>query len=114
MRELHLAEIENVSGGEDGPRTLPPVTTTVPRPNNVSQPWRDFGLSVGEYIFGPGYDSLLIDSPLVLDPVLVQGEAGNNGGTSETNSTNSAIFLYDSLDGNFHWLDAVFLRDGFF
>ena len=117
MRLLNFAEIETVSGGEDPPRVLPPVTTTVPAPKRTSQPWVYMGISPGEYIFGPEYGSLLIDPPMVLDPIQVQGDPSGMetiDGSAETNSTNSAVFLFDTLGDSLHWYDALFLRDGYF
>lgn len=118
MRELALAEIENVSGGFNNENpgedqlTMDPVVVNHPGGGI----WQDLGMTAGEYIFGANYDSLLIDHELRFDTITVQGHhgAGSGGGEAVSNATNSAIFLFTDEHGGLHWYDAYFLKDGFF
>lgn len=67
---------------DDEPDYQDPVVVTGTQPGVYPDAWELQGLSIGELLFGPGYGDLLVDSPLVLAPVLVQGtdQSGQDDG----------------------------------
>lgn len=99
---------------DDEPSIQDPVVVTAPRNSIYPSAWETLGLSPGEYIFGSGYGDLLVDSPLVLDPVLVQGTQSNdtNGDGVENphvtvgwTGLGGDLFLGQALIGTNGWFD---------